>query len=75
MHSRLDNKDLILGVIKSSSFSKKAYPLKWYPYFKALRYVAGVRYPGLNYDHFDVRCYHSEQIMNPMKLVKDAHRE
>lgn len=75
MHSKYDSKELILATIKSASFSQKAFPLKNYPYLKALRYIAGVKYPGLNYDHFDTRCYHPEQIMNPMKLVDDIHRE
>lgn len=74
-HSKIENPKLIQGVIKSASFSNIAFSLKFYPFMKSLRYIAGVRYPTLNYDPFDIRCYHSEQILNPMATVTDEHRE
>lgn len=57
---KIENKKLIEGIIKSASFSQCALPMHFYKYFKAVRYIAGVRYPSHNYDYFDIRCYHPE---------------
>lgn len=75
LFSKLENQKLIKGLIRAASFSHQSLPMQYYLQFKQLRYIAGALYPDLNYTHFDVRCYHNEQVINILKNVEDDHRE